>query len=287
VFRGLRSPRRIGLVALSVLVLCASVATYRNRPLVLVGAALTPLILALMRPARQRPSASTLFIALVFALIALISYRDGNLAWHAIQLYVPGASALRAISRFGILLLIPWAIGLAYFVEAMVARRRPVSALAVTLICLVEQGVTTPSYDKDKYRSLVAAIERRIDRRDLAFYYSPHDADAVKAPEVSNLDAMWASLESGVPTINGYSGNFPPGWYPLFDSNIQDECHVLCLEASLRHWASAHGLPLERVGWIGKPERWQARTASFDGPFSRPSSFDQAGPCQPSLSASR
>jgi hypothetical protein len=276
---GLRSRSGIGVVALSVLLLFACIATYRSRPTALITAGLTPFFLALMRPGRHRPAASTLFTALFLAFAALISYRDGNVGWQALCLYVPGASAVRAISRIGMMLLIPWAIGLAYFVEALVARRRPVWGLVVTLLCLIEQGLTTPSFDKDEHRNSVAALVRRIDRRAMAFYFSPHDADRDKSPELRNLQAMWASLESGVPTINGYSGNYPPGWLPLHDSNIQEECQALCLEASLREWASARGLPLERIGWIGGPEGWRERHAravpfpnrsiAQDAPFGR------------------
>jgi hypothetical protein len=29
---------------------------------------------------------------------------------------------------------------------------------------------------------------------------------------LSQVEAMWVGLEAGVPVVNGYSGNFPPGY---------------------------------------------------------------------------
>ena len=41
-----------------------------------------------------------------------------------------------------------------------------------------------------------------------SFYYFSNQSE----PTWIQLDAMWASLSLRVPTLNGYSGNTPPGW---------------------------------------------------------------------------
>ena len=119
------------------------------------------------------------------------------------------------ISRVSLMMLVPWAIGLGLFFDALIARRRTLLALSLGVICLAEQGVSTPSFDKQANRDDIASVARRVDRRADAFYYSPRNSPYPSWK--ANLDAMWAGLESGVPTINGYSGGTPVGWRSLED----------------------------------------------------------------------
>lgn len=62
------------------------------------------------------------------------------------------------------------------------------------------------------------------------------------------LDAMWASLAVGVPTINGYTGYYPSAWYGflLADSEVG-----LPLKVLLERWDADHGLRAEDVQRIG------------------------------------
>ncbi len=62
---------------------------------------------------------------------------------------------------------------------------------------------------------------------------------------------MWAQLETGVPTINGYSGASPPGWLPLFDSNVNGEKDIDRLGPALGQWAARYGLQPGEICWIG------------------------------------
>jgi hypothetical protein len=212
------------------------------------------LVAVAWRGPRRRMFASALVVVLMGALV----YWIGPWGWSVLYRYVPGASAMRAVSRAGLMLLIPWSIGLGLFVESMLARRRPFGALVVALLCLLEQGVTTRSYDKGEARATVAAIARRVDRRDAAFFYSPHEAPPPGYPHYNyQVDAMWAGLESGVPTVNGYSGHNPPDWAPLAIANVVRERDFDRLEAALRLWAGARDLPLDRVGWVGGPPDWR------------------------------
>jgi hypothetical protein len=255
---GLRPRPRVALVALSGMMLFACLTTFDNRPMVLLVGGSAPLALALARPARFRPSATLLVEVLIVAFMATLFYRGGDSGWHFLRMNVPGASALRALARIGLMLLIPWSIGLALFVEAMLARRRPIAAAVIVLTCVLEQGVTTRSYDKGEVRAAVAAIARRVDRRDAAFFYSP---PGPPPPDSSyndcQVDAMWAGLESGVPTINGYSGQYPPGWAAFIIPRVDEECEWFCLEVALRRWTSDRGLPPARIGWPGGPEGWR------------------------------
>ena len=196
---------------------------------------------------------------LIVALLATIVYRGDNTAWSVLCSTVPGAAALHAIARVGLMLLILWSIGLGLFIDGLQARGRRFAAFTMGLVCLLEQGLTTPSYHRDEHRMAVAALARRIDHRDIAFFYSPHHARSTHFKY--HIDAMWAGLESGVPTINGYSGNFPVLWRGLTDPKIELECDMICLEFPLRRWIDEHGLDPQRVGWVGGPADWRSDPA--------------------------
>ena len=225
---GVRPHARAGLIGVTVLVLFASLTSYDQRPVVLIVGGLAPLLLIVSGPARRALPPRRRITLLIVALLATLLYRGDDTAWSTVRAYVPGAAALHAVSRVGLMLLILWSIGLGLFIEALQAQGRSIVAFGVGLLCLLEQGVTTPSYDRDEHRTAVAALARRIDRRDTAFFYSPHHARSTHFKY--HIDAMWAGLETGVPTINGYSGNFPLLWRGLTDPNVEEECDLICLE---------------------------------------------------------
>jgi hypothetical protein len=138
---------------------------------------------------------------------------------------------------------------------AQVAQRRPFVALSLGVICLAEQGVRTLSFDKQQNREFVSSLAKRIVKDADAFYYSPRNSPYPSWK--ANLDAMWAGLESGVPTINGYSGGTPVGWRPLEDSNVAGPDDLNSLEKALHEWKKNYGRTAGRVWWVGAPsDRW-------------------------------
>jgi hypothetical protein len=259
VVAGLRPRARGGLVALIVLLGFVALTGYGYRPAVLRVAALAPLFRAAAQGTAGNLPIRWSVGMLIVALVASTLYQGDDTAWTFIAAHVPGAAALYAISRIGVMLLVPWSIGLGLFLEALARRGRTALTLGAALVCLLEQGVTTPSFDKGEHRRAVAELAGRVDRSDAAFFYSPHQA--LLPPWKYHIDAMWASLACGVPTINGYSGNKPWGWGPLSDPNIEQDCDFLCLGVALHRWLAARGLERGRVGWVGGPEDWRAEAS--------------------------
>jgi len=122
---------------------------------------------------------------------------------------------------------------------------------------VLEQGVTTSSFDKFVTRIAVTDVARQVDSRWRCFYYSPRlskvPSDQYGFDHVtiaSHLDAMWAELQTGVPTINGYSGSAPPGWWTLYASNVGEDADRERLQRALGDWVSRHSLSSESIGWI-------------------------------------
>ena len=73
-----------------------------------------------------------------------------------------------------------------------------------------------------------------------------------------DLDAMWAQMESGVPTVNGYSGNFPAGWQ-LLNPNVASETPEELWRTRLDAWVARSGLDPARVCWV--------KVAQQEGPY--------------------
>lgn len=222
---------------------CSALLSHLDRPKSLAIGLLAPLVLVpALRRDRLRVPPRALAIAVVAALPVIVLFEFNDTLWIYVFEKVPGGSAIRAVGRVGLLMLVPAAIGLAAFFAAPATRRRPVLACGIGLACLAEQGITTPSYDKAANRARIEMLATRVDRRAEAFYYRPSTEGT--APWKYHLDAMWASLESRVPTVNGYSGGTPPGWWALV---LVDQEYGPEVGRALAEWLRARRLPPERV----------------------------------------
>ncbi len=232
--------------------------TYAGRPAVWLVALGAPLaVLAARRTPVRPPSRSLLHIALVgLAIELLFNYSGGGSAWGFFFLHVPGASSMIFVYRVGLILLIPAAIGLGYAIDALLSSGRTALALGLGLVCLIEQGGTTAAFDKFANREAIASLSRRIDVRAEAFYYTPEDAPPSVGP---NLDAMWAGLARGRPTINGYSGHTPRGWRRLDEPDVFEPADLRSLAIALERWKATYGRSVAGVQWIGGPEDRPAR----------------------------
>lgn len=197
-------------------------------------------------------------VLLTVATLAFLTLRSagGQTAWGLVYSWFPAAAAIRAVSRVGLVLLPAASVGLAFAAERLVSTGRH-AALTVVLgvLVVVEQGQTMPSYDKVAAREQVERIARAMPPGCRAFFYSPLD-NRGHPPWETQVDAMWAAMEVGIPTVNGYSGNFPPRWLPLLDHSIQKErpADAERLRAALAAWLDANGTTTRGVCWIRLPQ---------------------------------
>ncbi|MGH7650082.1 MAG: hypothetical protein ACREND_18405 [Gemmatimonadaceae bacterium] len=171
-------------------------------------------------------------------------FPGGHTAWPLIFEWMPGARALRAVSRVGLMLLIPGAIGLALFFHAAhVARMRVVAAL-MALVFVVEQGQNVEVYDKAAEHNESASLEALIGPSCRAVLYAPlHGRRMTWSYQV---DAMWAGLDRGVPSINGYSGNAPHGW-DFQQIRINNAGREQGVQHALALWEAQWGANLRHV----------------------------------------
>jgi hypothetical protein len=143
------------------------------------------------------------------------------------------------------LLAIPAGIAVGWMVSQRghSARATRVTALAV-LTCL-EQGVTTRSIEVATVEARANEVAAQVDQSADAFLFVPQGPVRGGWPRY-HLDAMWASRRTGVATINGYSGNRPPGWdfgeLRIRRGESRDE-----VRRRLRSWAGTMGLDPGRI----------------------------------------
>jgi hypothetical protein len=236
----------VGLGSVSALMVFLSVVTYLDRPEVLIGGSLAaPIALAATSLHRLRPSARVMGRALLIALPIVVFFYHRDSLWLSYGNMIPGAVGMRAVGRVVLILLIPSALGLAALVQYLERKRRVAWSWIVALVCFFEQGITTETFDASANRSTITAIAHQVDPGRQAFYYHPAEPQPFYRYQ---LDAMWASLLTGVPTINGYSGYSPPGWEGFYFIDSDPEVDP---EAVLTEWVQSRGLEHNRVQRLG------------------------------------
>ncbi len=200
----------------------------------------------------SRPAMRLMLVVTVVTVLLSARYTGGHTPWLLVFKGVPGAAAIRAVARVGVWLLLPAAVGLALFLQRQLTARRTALAVGLGALCLLEQGLSGPTFDRLEARADVSAIVERLRPDCGSFFYAP---TAGEFPDFKyQLDATLAAMEAGVPTVNGYSGNAPRGW-TLNDNRRFDAAAAARLDTGLESWARSRGLPLESICRIEVPAR--------------------------------
>ena len=160
---------------------------------------------------RTRPAVQ-LAITVVAVLGLLVTMFPGRMRLYMILYHAfPPFQGVRAVSRVGMLLAIPAGIAVAWMVSHRGGGRRGRLVAALAVLACLEQGVTSRSVEVAIVEARADEIAARVDRTADAFLVVPR-GPARRGRSWHQLDAMWAARRTGVPTLNGYSGNSPPGW---------------------------------------------------------------------------
>lgn len=182
------------------------------------------------RRAAERPAAWPLVAACLgaAAVWAALCLRIGLLSpWMAVQA-VPGAGAIRCVSRVVVVVdlfaLLGAAVWLTHALGRLAPARRAAAFAAVAAVVVAEQVGHAPYLSRraDFYPE-VERVAESLRGADVG-YVVPRAGRPIEHEEVF---AMWAGLKAGVPVVNGYSGRTPAA-YPLTDAPDPD--------AALRAW---------------------------------------------------
>jgi hypothetical protein len=163
----------------------------------------------------RRRDAAVIFLSLVSLMTLILVFRfPGDFSlWKWGYEILPGSSAFRAMARVVLPLHLVSALGLAFAVDRMRRTAAPAVIAVLLTIVVLEQGQTQPAFDWRQYDSKAHTIAATIPDQCDAFFYSLIADSPPRNRTVTQVDAMWAGLHAGVPTVNGYSGFPPPGWW--------------------------------------------------------------------------
>lgn len=193
---------------------------------------------------RRRPAvrlAAT--IVLVLGLLVTM-FPDRIRLWAILYHVFPPFQGVRAVSRIGMLLAIPAGIAVGWMVSRRAEGLRGRTVIAVAMLACLEQGVTTPSVEVALVEARAREVALRVDPTAEAFLVVPYGAGRGRAWH--QLDAMWAQQRTGVPTVNGYSGNRPPGW-DFEDVRVRRSGGLNDSRQRLDAWADRMGIDPDRV----------------------------------------
>ncbi len=176
------------------------------------------------------------------AVLALsLAYPWGWTPWEMVARIIPGANAIRCVTRIALLLLFPFSLAIAYALNSFTSRN---IVLVLCLVMALEQVQTTPAYDKQAIRSRVHTVAAAVPSGYKAFYFvtSPPKSGKEEPWFELQLDGMWAQTLAPVPTVNGFSGHVPPGWGPLGNPVIHSRWDLLLAHVNACKWADLNGL---------------------------------------------
>jgi hypothetical protein len=151
------------------------------------------------------------------AVITLLSLKFGGKSlWHSVYVAVPGAGAIRSVGRITLMQQVPLylviALGFTYLSRRF-GRWALAATTALALFCYGEGLATwTSVYSKAEHRRRLAEVVQTLrtanTQHPCATFYLSKEGRLADV----NIDAMWASLVTGIPTANGYSSSPPQGY---------------------------------------------------------------------------
>ena len=173
-----------------------------------------------------------------------MKYGNGHSLWKHVYHTFPGAKAIRAMSRYVIFLTLPTTVGFAfaldYGIKRVSAQKTSLarSALMFGLLALAAVGVFEQfgtfkvggtGFSKKAETAYLNAMAARLDGNCAAFYVAAKPDDHHAAAEYQ-YDAMMIAVMTHIPTLNGTSSQFPPGWFGLYE--VKDPAY----EVNVRKW---------------------------------------------------
>jgi hypothetical protein len=165
----------------------------------------------------------------------IIKYHNVSL-WYVVYSLVPGASALRAVGRYLIIVDMIVVVAVVYalneaFTRLAAARahtRRPLlGGFVILAAVLVAEQANGAAYRLDKADQLAFMGEYRAPGTPCATFFINNSPSADLPVGYYQLDAMMISMKLGIPTVNGYSGFAPAEVFTMVPTGAEYKYEIL------------------------------------------------------------
>jgi hypothetical protein len=169
----------------------------------------------------------------------------GVSAWRVVHQVVPGAVGIRAAFRHMLIVYMLWGIMVALALRCCLSRlsHHPVARTLMGLtacLTMVEQVNTQNEFVFDRSNELAFVSSIPTAPAGCEAFYVTSRAGSNEPYFVPNLDAMWISMRTGLPTINGYSGNTPRN-FRAYDASAPD------YDAQIMEWIKSNKVSAQGV----------------------------------------
>ena len=199
--------------------------------------------------------AAWLSVAVLLAWLLMLKIEGFSLWWLVLKL-IPGAGGIRAVYRFQHVLAFPIAIVVAIglhqsinyatgHIQSYLKRGTCLFAVAVFGLLIIGEQFNTGSlahYSKEQQRNMLAGISHPPQQAKV-FALLPAEG-LKKLLYEAQIDAMIIAQKYGLLTINGYSGQLPPGWGGIYDFNSPDYI------AYLGRWIQHYNLETDQLYFL-------------------------------------
>ncbi len=225
---------------------------FPNEHILGVGPVTTVLIVLGLARWRHAAWGRAMLVAMAGMLTFTLFYSEHWNPWELVAAVFPGGNAIRAVTRVALLLLIPACMALAMYMQTITSTWVK-AALVLLVVC--EQGMSIATFDGAAAQSRIDAIAEQAVLHDGPFYFAHEidnqDLDRFTDEEyVAQLDAMWAGLQVNRPTLNGYSGNAPPGWIRLYFNSIRQNNDYLLVQSHVAAWLKQNGIDFSTIRMV-------------------------------------
>lgn len=179
---------------------------------------LIPLMLALIGFFLGSRDKNGLAFTLMTGMLGMVLLLTLNIGGYSLWFFLyklPLASAIRAITRLDQAVLFPIAYLATVSIDNLVSRCKWSKSIVIILIIplvfaesiMTKMKTSQKDYWRERLSALESAMPANLPEKSILFFAQrsgPFFAD--------ELDAMWLSLNNHSKTMNGYSGNYPPGF---------------------------------------------------------------------------
>jgi hypothetical protein len=212
---------------------------------------MTLLLGAGKKPDFRNRSGAGLAGAVFISWILLVKVKGHSLWWGVFHL-VPGASAIRVVNRYQLVLYVAMCVVVAIGLQRVLeARRRSLwitwGIVAAALVLLGEQANHMQTFDKISETNRLSRVQ--WPPAACRVFFADYRPSMDRPFYAFQTDAAMVARATGLPTVNGYSSNFPKGWDLLFHTSPSYSSGVADWVLSHELESGLCSLDLERGSW--------------------------------------